>query len=143
MVGPKFGHNSVRHYDAFLLQKTASFWAKTAFFQKNLRWGDATLQNLGGVMGLLYEGGGPKHPQKSHIPNVLGQRAENGGLDPSWLNLAFLGRPDFQSRGSKILVSKVFGTSGRKIGAPQKRQIQPRRIPPPILGPLIRRTQIR
>ena len=27
-----------------------------------------------------------------------GQRAENGGLDPSWLNFAFLGRPDFQSK---------------------------------------------
>ena len=25
------------------------------------------------------------------------QRAVNGGLDPSWLDLAFLGRPDFQS----------------------------------------------
>ena len=33
----------------------------------------------------------------------LVQRAENGGLDPSWLNLAFLGRPDFQSRGPKNL----------------------------------------
>ena len=31
------------------------------------------------------------------------QRAENGGSDPSWLNLAFLGRPDFQSRGPKTL----------------------------------------
>ena len=28
------------------------------------------------------------------------QRAENGGLDPSWLGFAFLGRPDFPSRGS-------------------------------------------
>ena len=64
------------------------------------------------------------------------QRAENGGLDPSWLNLAFLGRPDFESRGPKILVLKGFGASGWKIGAPQKRQIQPRRIQPPILGPL-------
>ena len=29
------------------------------------------------------------------------QRAENGGLDPSWLIFAFLGRPDFPSRGPK------------------------------------------
>ena len=64
------------------------------------------------------------------------RRAENGGLDPSWLNLAFLGRPDFQSRGPQMLVLKGFRTSGLKIGAPQKRQIQPRRIQPPILGPL-------
>ena len=32
-----------------------------------------------------------------------------GGLDPSWLNLAFLGRPDFPSRGPKILVLKGLG----------------------------------
>ena len=31
----------------------------------------------------------------------------------------------------------ILGASGLKIGAPQKRQIQPRRIQPPILGPLI------
>ena len=31
------------------------------------------------------------------------QRAANGGSDPSWLNLAFLGRPDFPSRGPKTL----------------------------------------
>ena len=37
------------------------------------------------------------------------QRAENGGLDPSWLNLAFLGHPDVQSRGPKTL--KPFKTS--------------------------------
>ena len=40
---------------------------------------------------------------------ILYQRAENGGLDPSWLNLAFLGHPDSQSRGPKILVLKGFG----------------------------------
>ena len=65
----------------------------------------------------------------------IDQSAENGGLDPSWLNLAFLGRPNFQSRAPKILVLKGLGTFGRKIGVPQKRQIQ-RRIQPPILGPL-------
>ena len=31
------------------------------------------------------------------------QRAANGGSDPSWLNLAFLGRPDFLSRGPQTL----------------------------------------
>ena len=31
-----------------------------------------------------------------------------------WLNFAFLGRPDFQSRGPKILILKGFGTSGRR-----------------------------
>ena len=51
-----------------------------------------------------------------------------GGWNPTWLELAFLGRPDFQSRGPKILILKLFGICGRKIGAPQKRQIQPRRI---------------
>ena len=65
------------------------------------------------------------------------QRAENGGLDPSWLIFAFLGRPDFQSRGPKIHILKGFGAFGRKIGAPQKRENQPRRIQPPILGTLI------
>ena len=31
------------------------------------------------------------------------QRAANGGSDPSWLNLAFLGRPDFPFRGPQTL----------------------------------------
>ena len=48
------------------------------------------------------------------------RRAENGGLDPSWLSFAFLGCPDFQSRGPKILILKGFGASGQKIGAPPK-----------------------
>ena len=34
---------------------------------------------------------------------TLTQRAANGGSDPSCLNLAFLGRPDFPSKGSKTL----------------------------------------
>ena len=40
----------------------------------------------------------------------------------------FWGRPNFQSRDPQIPFLKGFGTSGRKIGAPQKRQIQPRQI---------------
>ena len=36
-----------------------------------------------------------------------------------------------------MLILEGFGSSGRQIGAPQKRQTQPRRIQPPILGPLI------
>ena len=39
---------------------------------------------------------------------IFCQRAANGGSDPSWLNLAFLGRPDFQSKGPKIHVFKGF-----------------------------------
>ena len=42
------------------------------------------------------------------------------------------------ARGPKIHILKGFGASGRKIGAPQKRQTQPRQIQPPIFGPLIR-----
>ena len=36
------------------------------------------------------------------------QRAANGGSDPSWLILAFLGRPTFQSRGPQIPIFKRF-----------------------------------
>ena len=46
------------------------------------------------------------------------QRAAKRGLDLSWLDLAFLGRHGFQSRGPEILTLKVFGTSALKIGAP-------------------------
>ena len=70
-----------------------------------------------------------ERPQK-HVPEAsfreppsLRGPTENGGLDPLWLDLAFLGRPDFLSRGLELLVLKGFGTSGLKIGAPQKRQI--------------------
>ena len=61
--------------------------------------------------------------------------AENGVLDPSWLIFAFSGRPDFPSRGPQTLENKCFRTSGLKIGAPRKRENQPRRIQHPILGP--------
>ena len=40
----------------------------------------------------------------------------NGGLDPWWLNLAFLGRPDFHSRGPKTF--SVLGDW--KSGRPKK-----------------------
>ena len=47
------------------------------------------------------------------------QRAENGGLDRSWLDFAVLGRPDFPPRGPKKLKLKGFGISGQQIGHPQ------------------------
>ena len=64
--------------------------------------------------------------------NTINQRAENGGLDPSWLIFAFLGRPDFPPKGPKTLQNKYFGAFGLKIGAPQKRKNQPRRINSPF-----------
>ena len=67
----------------------------------------------------------------------LFQRAANGGLDPSWLDLAFLGRPDFPSRGPQIPTFEGFGDFWTEQGAPQKHQIQPRRIQPPICDILI------
>ena len=72
-------------------------------------------------------------------------RAENGGLDPSWLDLAFCGVPRFSVQRSQNLLkcrrgalsrNRYFGTSRLKIGVPRKRQIQPRRIQPLIPGPL-------
>ena len=68
-----------------------------------------------------------------HRTNSLIRGESIGGWipDPMWLDpLAFLGCPDFQCRGPKTLISKGLGTSGRKIGAPQKREIQPQRIQP-------------
>ena len=53
-------------------------------------------------------------------------------MDPSWLDLALLGRPEIPSRSPETLSNKYFGTCGLKIGAPQTREIQPRRIQPPI-----------
>ena len=51
------------------------------------------------------------------------QRAENGGLDPSWLNFAFLGSPDFQSRGPKKTYFKGFwGLWTENRGAPKTRK---------------------
>ena len=48
----------------------------------------------------------------------------------------FWGAPIFSPEVPTYQFLKGLGTSGRKIGAPQKRQIQPRRIWPPICGPL-------
>ena len=41
---------------------------------------------------------------KPHMQSPQHQRAKIAGLDPSWLDLAFLGRPDFPSRGPKTLL---------------------------------------
>ena len=56
------------------------------------------------------------------IEAFFSQRAENGGLDPLWLDLAFLGRPDFLSKRSQSPLKKVFldlWTENR--GAPKTR----------------------
>ena len=41
---------------------------------------------------------------------IVDQRAENGGLDPSWLIFAFLGRPDFSvHRSQNPLKNSILG----------------------------------
>ena len=51
------------------------------------------------------------------------ERAANGGLDPSWLDLVFFGVPRFSGQRSQIpFENRYLGTSGLKIGAPQKRR---------------------
>ena len=54
----------------------------------------------------------------------------------------FWGAPIFSLEVPKYLFFRGLGASGRKIGAPQKRQIQPRRICPPICSPLINTTPL-
>ena len=56
-----------------------------------------------------------------------------GQIRRGWI-WRFRGAPIFRPEVPKPLKNRYSGTSGRKIGAPQKRQIQPRRIWPPILG---------
>ena len=64
------------------------------------------------------------------------KRPQMGGqIRRGWI-WRFWGAPIFRPEVPKYLFLKGFGTSGRKIGAPQKRQIQPRRIWPPICGNL-------
>ena len=41
----------------------------------------------------------PTPPSRKLLKRYSSQTAKNGGLDLSWLISAFLGRPDFQSRG--------------------------------------------
>ena len=41
--------------------------------------------------------------------NPEAQRAENGGLDPSWLDLAFLGAPIFSPEVSKPFRISILG----------------------------------
>ena len=53
------------------------------------------------------------------------------GLDPSWLDVALLGRPDFQPRGSKIRTLKGLGPSGLTTKDPT----------PILLGPVNKSSQ--
>ena len=73
---------------------------------------------------------------RSESSPFINPEGREWGVGPVVVDFRVSGGPDFQSRGSKILILKGFGASGRKIGAPQKRENQPRRIQPPILGPL-------
>ena len=49
--------------------------------------------------------GPPPHPRFPwrYLETLFCQRAENGGLDPSWLDFAFWGRPDFRPEVPKHL----------------------------------------
>ena len=71
----------------------------------------------GGVCFAALLGSDTSYTTLSKIPLVDRkhfQRAENGGLDPPWLNLAF------QSRGPQILVLKGFGDLWKeRWGAPK------------------------
>ena len=49
----------------------------------------------------------------------ISSEGQEWAVGSSWLNFAFWGCPDLQSRGPKILVLKGSGTSRWKIGAPQ------------------------
>ena len=65
------------------------------------------------------------------------QRAANGGSDPSWLNLAFLGRPNFESRGPQIPIFKGYlGLLDGKSGRPKNAKFNHDGSDPPICGPL-------
>ena len=61
----------------------------------------------------------------------------SGWIRRGWVS-HFWGTSIFSPKVPKTLVLTGSGTSGRKIGAPQKGQIQPQRIHPPILGPLMK-----
>ena len=58
-----------------------------------------------------------------------------GQIRRGWI-WRFWGAPIFRPEAPKPFKNRYLGTSGLKIGAPQKRQILPRRIWPPICGPL-------
>ena len=56
-------------------------------------------------------------------------------MGASWLDFAFLGRPDVQSRGPKTLILKGSGTSGLKSGRPKNaKSNHDGWIQPPILS---------
>ena len=59
-----------------------------------------------------------------------------GQIRRGWI-WRFWGAPIFRPDAPKPFKNRYLGTSGLKIGAPQKRQILPRQIWPPICGPLI------
>ena len=54
-------------------------------------------------------------------------------MDPSWLDSAFLGCPDFPSRGPKTLQNKHVETPGLKTGRPQNAKSNHDGSNPPIL----------
>ena len=58
------------------------------------------------------------------------------GVGSVVVEFGVVGAPRLSVQRSQNPLKQEFVTSGLKIGAPQKRQIQPRRIQPPILGPL-------
>ena len=62
-----------------------------------------------------------------------------GQIRRGWI-WRFWGAPIFRPEAPKPFKNRYLGTSGLKIGVPQKRQILPRRIWPPICGPLTKKS---
>ena len=71
-----------------------------------------------------------------HLRRLIIREPQMGGQICRGWNWRFSGAPIFRPEIPKPFKNRYLGTSGPKIGAPQKCQIQPRRIWPPICGPL-------
>ena len=67
---------------------------------------------------------------------ILRRRKLGAWIRRVWI-LRLWGAPIFRPEVPKPFKNKYLGSSGLKIEAPQKREIQPRQIQLPILGPLI------
>ena len=60
---------------------------------------------------------------KEHRKIANNQRAENGGLDLSWLIFAFWGAPIFRPEATKPFKISILGPLDRKSGRPQQAKI--------------------
>ena len=120
------------------IQLPITFPTVLLFFNPQLLPSNLQWQRLPSLHPPKQESSGPPCPKpnqvrKKRVSWVPGE----GRLDPSWLDFAFLGRPDVQSKGTKPLQINMLGTLDGESGRPKNAKSNHDGSNPPVSALLL------